>query len=166
MCALAFLLLISFLFWFFNEALYFEKFLAPLLCEFQKGAKEGSLLYFKSNKEVMTLGGEKTFESLNVAFNSMRFVFCTSSDVLSLYIAAGEQPWTSSPHWSALSSSASSCAASPPVRPPCCVRSGAPARTCCRPTRCSVPRRASSSCRPISTGRRRSSDWWTTSSQR
>lgn len=82
MCALAFLLLISFLFWFFNEALYFEKFLARLLCEFREGAKEGSLLYFKPNKEVMTLGGEKTFESLNVAFSSMRFVFCTSTDVL------------------------------------------------------------------------------------
>lgn len=41
MCALAFLLLNS-----FYEALYFEKFLAPLLCEFQEGVIEGSLLNF------------------------------------------------------------------------------------------------------------------------
>ncbi|CAJ1066296.1 leucine-rich repeat and fibronectin type III domain-containing protein 1-like protein, partial [Xyrichtys novacula] len=52
---------------------------------------------------------------------------------------AGEKPWMSSPRCSALSSSSStsSCPPSPPAPPPCCARSAAPARTCCRPTRCS-----------------------------
>lgn len=80
------------------------------------------------------------------------------SNVVCLRVSATEQPWTSSPRCSALSSSAPCCPASPPARPPCCVQSAAPARTCCRPTRCCVPRRAFSSYRPTSTDRRRSSD--------
>lgn len=80
-------------------------------------------------------------------------------------VAAGEQPWISSPCWSALSSS-SSCPPSPPAPHPCCVRSGARAKICCRPTRCFAPRQASSSFRPTLTARRLNSGWWTTSLRR
>lgn len=125
---------------------------------------------FESNE----IGMSNAKYILNVQLSWSHWGFLTSSmcDLhinwcyFSFCVAAGEQPWTSSHRWSALSSSSPSCPPFPTAPLPCCVRSGAPARTCCRPTRCFVPRRASSSSHPTSTARRPSSGWWTTSSRR